>query len=45
MKNEEIKIKTMKEVILEAIAIAENCKDSKKAIILLKTEIEYKVSI
>lgn len=45
MKKEKIKIKTMKEVILEAIAISENCRDSKEAIILLKTEIEYKVSI
>lgn len=35
----------MKEVILEVKDIAENCRDSKEAIILLKTEVEYKVSI
>lgn len=45
MKKKKIKSKPMKEVILEVMTITENCRDSKKAIILLKTEVEYKVSI
>lgn len=44
MEKERIKIKTMKQVMLEVMAIAENCRDSKKEIILLKTEVENKVS-
>jgi hypothetical protein len=45
MEKERIKTKTMKEVILEVIVIAEICRDAKKEIVLWKTEVGNKVSM
>lgn len=45
MEKERIKIKIMKEVILEVIVIVEICRDVKKEIVLWKIEVGNKVSM